>query len=72
MTKDQRAAVAAALITEVAVPELLAFIRRHHQETGTIPDDAVVRAHLEADANGAIARGEAFLRQHAMGTAPRG
>jgi hypothetical protein len=70
MTTAQRAAIATSLIHEIAVPELLAFIRRRHQETGAIPDDAEVRAHLAADANGTIARGEAFLREHAMGTKP--
>jgi hypothetical protein len=70
MTKAQREAVVSSLVSEIAVPELLAFIRRRHQETGTIPDDAEVRAHLAADANGTIARGEAFLREHAMGVKP--
>jgi hypothetical protein len=70
MTKAHREAVVSSLVSEIAVPELLAFIRRRHQETGAIPDDAEIRAHLTADANGTIARGEAFLREHAMGVKP--
>jgi hypothetical protein len=66
VTRDQRSAVVSSLITEVAVPEILAFVRRRHQETGALPSEADVRAHLEADANAVIARGEVFLREHAL------
>jgi hypothetical protein len=66
MTKDQRTAIVSSLISEVAVPEVLAFIRRRHQETGALPSDDEVRAHLATDAAGVIARGEVFLREHAL------
>jgi hypothetical protein len=66
MTKDQRSAVVSSLITEVAVPEILSFVRRRHEETGALPSEEDVRAHLEADANAVIARGEVFLREHAL------
>lgn len=70
MDKQQRTAVVSSLITEIAIPEVLAFVRRRHQETGELPTEADVRAHLASDAAGVIARGEGFLRERALKAAP--
>lgn len=62
---DPKSAVISSVITEVVVPELVAFIRRRHQETGQVPSDADIKAHVDAMADRIIAAGERFLEAHA-------
>lgn len=53
----------AAVTSQVIVPELLALIRAHHAATGEIMTDEEAIAKLNLDADTAIAKGEAFLKQ---------
>lgn len=53
-----------ALITQVAIPEILAVIRAHHNATGNLPTDAQVIAALGTDTTGIITVGQAWLLAH--------
>jgi len=52
-----------AVITQVAIPEIMALIRAHHAQTGQLPTDAEVIAKFNLDVDEAIAKGEAFLNR---------
>lgn len=57
------AALLAALINEIAVPELTRWLRAKHAD-GQIVDDAAILQKLLSDTNFGIAIGEAWLRDH--------
>ncbi len=63
-TKQETAAIVAALIEQVAIPEILAVIRAHYNATGHLPTDAEVIAALGTDADAGIATGRAWLAAH--------
>lgn len=58
------ASLISALIAQVAIPEILAVIRAHHNATGQLPTDAQVIAALAVDADGVIQTGQAWLAAH--------
>lgn len=56
-------ALIAALIQNVAIPELLSWLKSR-QESGQPIDDAAILAKLNADADAVIAKGRAYLDAH--------
>jgi hypothetical protein len=62
----QNQALISALIQQVAIPEILAVIRAHHNATGSLPTDAQVIAALGQDADGVVATGQAWLAAHPL------
>lgn len=60
----QTSSLITALITQVAVPEILAFVREHHGQTGELPTNEQVIAKMNADADGVIQTGDAWLAAH--------
>lgn len=53
----------AALIQQVAIPEILAWLKRL-RDNGETLDDAAILAKLNMDADAVIARGRAWLDTH--------
>ncbi len=56
-------ALIAALIQEVAIPELMAWLKSK-QAAGEPIDDAAILAKLNMDADAVIAKGNAWLAAH--------
>ena len=57
-------AIVSSLIENVAIPEILAVIRAHHNATQEFPTDAQVLSALALDTSRGIAIGEAWLAAH--------
>lgn len=55
----------AALINQIAIPELMRWLAEMHQNGQTL-DDAAMLAKLEADAKAGITKGEQWLREHPL------
>jgi hypothetical protein len=51
------------LVTQIAVPEILNFVRAHHATTGELPTDAEVEAHMQTHADAIVAKAKAFVAQ---------
>lgn len=56
-------ALVVALLQQVAIPELLAWLKSRH-EAGQPLDDAAILEKLGLDADAGIAAGQAWLDQH--------
>ena len=49
------------IFDQIVLPEIMRLVREHFLATGEILTDEAVRAKLDADADGVIAKGLAFI-----------